>query len=150
MRVRKRLGLGVLLAAFCALLILLFTPLLVSKGVRLWCWWKTRGTDATIRIDSVDAPFLRPIILRGVRIQSGPNAAVDIATGELGALNSMLSMGGAQHRRYRTLVQPSFVPAKAQWWIRRTSGSVTARPGACDQRPERIVQAASSARAAQA
>ena len=34
-----------------------------------------------------------------------------------GALNSMLSMGGAQHRRYRTLVQPSFVPAKAQWWI---------------------------------
>ena len=43
---------------------------------------------------------------------------VDIETGELGALNSMLSMGGAQHRRYRTLVQPSFVPAKAQWWIR--------------------------------
>jgi cytochrome P450 len=27
-------------------------------------------------------------------------------------------MGGAQHRRYRRLVQPSFVPAKAQWWIR--------------------------------
>ena len=26
-------------------------------------------------------------------------------------------MGGAQHRRYRALVQPSFVPAKAQWWI---------------------------------
>jgi cytochrome P450 len=33
-------------------------------------------------------------------------------------LNSMLSMGGEQHRRYRALVQPSFVPAKAQWWIR--------------------------------
>jgi cytochrome P450 len=30
----------------------------------------------------------------------------------------MLSMDGAQHRRYRTLVQPSFVPVKAQWWIR--------------------------------
>ena len=44
---------------------------------------------------------------------------VDIESGELGALNSMLSMGGAQHRRYRTLVQPSFVPAKAQWWIRQ-------------------------------
>ncbi len=43
---------------------------------------------------------------------------VDIESAELGALNSMLSMGGAQHRRYRTLVQPSFVPAKAQWWIR--------------------------------
>jgi cytochrome P450 len=31
--------------------------------------------------------------------------------------SSMLMMGGAQHRRYRGLVQPSFVPAKAQWWI---------------------------------
>jgi cytochrome P450 len=27
-------------------------------------------------------------------------------------------MGGAQHRRYRGLVQPSFVPAMAEWWIR--------------------------------
>jgi cytochrome P450 len=30
----------------------------------------------------------------------------------------MLSMGGTQHRRYRSLVQPSFVPARAQWWIK--------------------------------
>jgi len=44
--------------------------------------------------------------------------AVDIENGEPAVQNSMLSMGGAQHRRYRSLVQPSFVPAKAQWWIR--------------------------------
>ncbi|MCM3882122.1 cytochrome P450 [Frankia sp. R82] len=31
--------------------------------------------------------------------------------------NSMIYMGGDQHRRYRGLVQPSFVPAKAQWWL---------------------------------
>ncbi|HVV74539.1 MAG TPA: cytochrome P450 [Mycobacteriales bacterium] len=42
--------------------------------------------------------------------------AVDF-DGEANVLNSMLSMGGTQHRRYRALVQPSFVPAKAQWWI---------------------------------
>jgi cytochrome P450 len=36
---------------------------------------------------------------------------------EISVTNSMLSMGGTQHRRYRSLVQPSFVPAKAQWWI---------------------------------
>ena len=35
----------------------------------------------------------------------------------IGALSSMLTMGGERHRRYRTLVQPSFVPAKARWWI---------------------------------
>jgi cytochrome P450 len=44
--------------------------------------------------------------------------AVDLKTGELALTNSLLSMGGAQHRRYRGLVQPSFVPAKAEWWIR--------------------------------
>lgn len=43
---------------------------------------------------------------------------VDPDDGRWGALNSMISMGGAQHRRYRSLVQPSFVPARAQWWIR--------------------------------
>jgi len=36
---------------------------------------------------------------------------------ESAVMNSILMMGGVQHRRYRSLVQPSFVPAKAQWWI---------------------------------
>ncbi|MBV9951842.1 MAG: cytochrome P450 [Acidimicrobiia bacterium] len=42
--------------------------------------------------------------------------AVD-TEGDVGYESSMLAMGGVQHRRYRALVQPSFVPAKAQWWI---------------------------------
>jgi cytochrome P450 len=44
-------------------------------------------------------------------------AEESIDTSEPGVFNSILAMGGAQHRRYRALVQPSFVPAKAQWWI---------------------------------
>ena len=43
---------------------------------------------------------------------------VDLVNGEPGIMNSMLAMGGMEHRRYRALVQPSFVPARAQWWIR--------------------------------
>ena len=31
--------------------------------------------------------------------------------------NSMLTMNGDPHRRYRGLVQPSFVPARAKWWV---------------------------------
>jgi cytochrome P450 len=62
--------------------------------------------------EACDAAYRDPDVFA-----SSPEA-VDVATGELNPLNSMLSMGGAQHRRYRTLVQPSFVPAKAQWWIR--------------------------------
>jgi cytochrome P450 len=44
--------------------------------------------------------------------------AVDLEGGAVSATNSMLSMGGAEHRRYRGLVQPSFSPIKASWWIR--------------------------------
>jgi cytochrome P450 len=29
----------------------------------------------------------------------------------------ILNMDGKRHRRYRTLVQPSFVPKRARWWI---------------------------------
>jgi cytochrome P450 len=43
--------------------------------------------------------------------------AVDLEEGEPGPTNSMLSMGGVQHRRYRALVQPSFSPPKVRWWI---------------------------------
>jgi cytochrome P450 len=43
--------------------------------------------------------------------------AVDLEAGAPGPTNSMLSMGGTQHRRYRALVQPSFAPTKVRWWI---------------------------------
>jgi cytochrome P450 len=47
---------------------------------------------------------------------SSPGAA-DGSVDDIGFEHSLLMMGGTKHRRYRTLVQPSFVPAKAQWWI---------------------------------
>ena len=28
-------------------------------------------------------------------------------------------MDGEQHRRYRTIVQPSFLPRRARWWIEK-------------------------------
>jgi cytochrome P450 len=45
--------------------------------------------------------------------------AVDTARDDIGYESSMLAMGGAQHRRYRALVQPSFVPGNARWWIEK-------------------------------
>jgi cytochrome P450 len=47
---------------------------------------------------------------------SSPNP-VDLEGDSPSATNSMLSMGGERHRRYRALVQPSFAPARARWWI---------------------------------
>ncbi len=57
-------------------------------------------------------------VYRDATIFSSSAQAVDLSTEEVGPLNSILSMGGNQHRRYRALVQPSFVPARAQWWIK--------------------------------
>ncbi|HEY1827467.1 MAG TPA: cytochrome P450 [Acidimicrobiales bacterium] len=48
---------------------------------------------------------------------SSSAVAVDIENAPPSLLNSMLSMGGAQHRRYRSLVQPSFSPTKVRWWV---------------------------------
>jgi cytochrome P450 len=44
---------------------------------------------------------------------------VDLDHGALEPLNSLLTMGGGQHRRYRALVQPSFTPARMVWWIEK-------------------------------
>ena len=41
--------------------------------------------------------------------------------------NMILNMDGKRHRRYRTLVQPSFVPKRAQWWIENWIESTVAR-----------------------
>jgi cytochrome P450 len=48
---------------------------------------------------------------------SSGDAIFPSVTENIGTESSMLSMDGRQHRRYRGLVQPSFVPARAQWWI---------------------------------
>jgi cytochrome P450 len=58
-------------------------------------------------------------VYRNDELFASSPTVVDPTADDVGVTNSMLSMGGTQHRRYRTLVQPSFVPAKAEWWIAR-------------------------------
>ena len=41
----------------------------------------------------------------------------DMSSGPLSITNSMLSMDGAEHKRYRSLVQSSFLPANGNWWV---------------------------------
>ena len=61
--------------------------------------------------EACDAAFRDPRCSPRHPTPSGPDAD------DISVAGSMLSMGGTRHRRYRSLVQPSFVPAKAQWWI---------------------------------
>jgi cytochrome P450 len=57
-------------------------------------------------------------VYRDDKVFASSPEAIELSTDDVSPLNSMLSMGGTQHRRYRSLVQPSFVPARAQWWIK--------------------------------
>jgi len=61
--------------------------------------------------DACDEAFRNDRIFASSPNVSGPDLTA------IGHESSMLAMGGVQHFRYRSLVQPSFVPAQAQWWI---------------------------------
>ncbi|MGV0806515.1 cytochrome P450 [Mycolicibacterium setense] len=56
-------------------------------------------------------------VYRNPEVFSSSANPVDVHNGPLSVGNSMLSMGGAQHKRYRALVQPSFLPANGRWWL---------------------------------
>jgi len=70
--------LGVLFAFLAALLEIWFTPFAVSNGVRLWVWWKARQEGLIVKIDKIDAPLLRPVVLRGLHITSASENAFRI------------------------------------------------------------------------
>ncbi|MDT3442844.1 cytochrome P450 [Pseudofrankia sp. BMG5.37] len=57
--------------------------------------------------------------LRNQEVFASSPIAVDLEGGQLSPLNSIFSMAGAQHRRYRRLVQSSFVPPRMRWWTER-------------------------------
>ena len=57
--------------------------------------------------------------LRNQEVFASSSVAVDLDGGPIEPLNSIFSMAGAQHRRYRKLVAPSFVPPRMRWWIQR-------------------------------
>jgi cytochrome P450 len=59
--------------------------------------------------ESCDHIVRHPEIFSSSSLMPGETASL--------ADSSMLTMDGDQHRRYRALVQPSFVPGRAKWWI---------------------------------
>ena len=92
--------LGALFVLLAVLIVIWFTPFAVSNGIRLWVWWNARQEGLIVKIDKIDAPFLRPVTLRGLNITSTSGNAFRIeltATQASAALNLksiMLRRGG--------------------------------------------------------
>src|SRR5947207_4175156 len=70
MSLKSRFLLGSLFLLLAALLALWFTPSAVSHGVRWWIWWRARQEGFMVKIDKIDAPFLRPVAIRQLRLRN--------------------------------------------------------------------------------
>src|SRR5436309_4851544 len=70
MPAKSRFLLASLFLLLAALLALWFTPFAVSHGVRWWISWRARQEGFTVNIDKIDAPFLRPVVIRQLRLRN--------------------------------------------------------------------------------
>jgi hypothetical protein len=68
MPLKSRFVLVSLFLLLAALLAVWFTPFAVSHGVRWWIWWRARQEGFTVNVDKIDAPFLRPVAIRQLRL----------------------------------------------------------------------------------
>jgi hypothetical protein len=75
MRTWNRLLLITLLALALLLFSIVSAPFTVANAVRVWLWWNARRQGLVLNLDSISAPFLRPVVVRGLRLTSSPNAA---------------------------------------------------------------------------
>src|SRR5438105_1494289 len=75
---KNRLLLAMLLSVLALLFAIWFTPPAVSNGLRLWIWWRARQQGLTVKIDKIEAPFLRPVVLHGFHMISARDATLHI------------------------------------------------------------------------
>ena len=67
---KNRIFLIILVIVVLTLAAVLLAPTAVSNAVRLWVWWFARQEGFVATIDGVDAPFLRPIVIRQLHLKS--------------------------------------------------------------------------------
>src|SRR5262245_5783586 len=75
---KNRILLIVLVIVVVPLAAVLFAPITVSNGIRLWVWWLARQEGFAATIDNVEAPFLRPIVIRQIHLKSVRDDAVRV------------------------------------------------------------------------
>ncbi|PWT87017.1 MAG: hypothetical protein C5B58_00500 [Acidobacteria bacterium] len=67
-----------LLVVLAALAGTWLTPFSVAHGVRWWISWRARQEGFMVNIDKVDAPFLRPVVIRHLRLRNTHDDALRV------------------------------------------------------------------------
>src|ERR1043166_3189455 len=70
MRFRNRPSVVILSGAALLLVVVVFTPLVVSTALRFWIGWKARQEHLAAKIDKIEAPLFRSVVIRGLRVES--------------------------------------------------------------------------------
>src|ERR1051325_1647336 len=104
MSFKNRIFLIILVIVLVALAAVFLAPMTISNGVRLWVWWFARQEGFVAAIDKIEAPFLRPIVIREFHLKSSRDDAlrVDIAAMDarvtLNLKHILLGVGGRDIR----------------------------------------------------
>ena len=121
---KSRLLLGGLFVLVAALLAVWFTPFAVSQGVRWWIWSRARQEGFTVNIDKIDAPFLRPVVIRQLRLRNTHDDALRV---DLTVTDAMFDLNFKHillHRRGRAILNLSIRELHGE--VRRSNPSVRA------------------------
>jgi len=70
MSLAKRFGFLALILALAGIIMIFLSPALVSNGLRLFLWWKGRAQGLNISYQKIEAPFLKPVVIEGLRVTS--------------------------------------------------------------------------------
>src|SRR3977135_2130450 len=70
MRLKNRFLLVTLFLLLVLLLSVWVTPFALSHGVRWWISWRARQEGFIVDIDKIDAPLLRPVAIRQLRLRN--------------------------------------------------------------------------------
>ncbi len=92
-----------LLSVLALLFAIWFSPPAVSNGLRMWIWWRARQQGLTVKIDIIDAPFLRPVVLRGFHMASARDSAFHIEVNAVRATVGLSLKAIVMHRSERAI-----------------------------------------------
>jgi hypothetical protein len=124
MPLKNRFLFASLFLLLSALLAVWFTPFAVSHGVRWWILWRARQEGFTVNIDKVDAPFLRPVVIRQLRLRNTHDDALHV---DLTVTDAMFDLNFKHillHRRGRAIHNLSIRELRGE--LRRRNPTVRA------------------------
>jgi hypothetical protein len=114
-------GVLVLLAVLLAIWI---TPFSVSHGVRWWIWWRARQEGFTVKVDKIDAPFLRPVMIHQLWLRNAHDDALRVEVTITDVLFELDFKHLLLHRTGRAIRNLSIRELRAE--VRRTKPTVRA------------------------